>query len=123
MVLIDLDAVNKNWKKEIQDYRKELQKKGLSGEALRIMVNIMNKYREDAINIMLKLEQNYERTLLDGALSSKMVSKIKKHVVNDKKNLTQKEFDAISKKAIDEIAKEIGDTKSKPKKSFSKYKK
>ena len=118
-----MDLLNKNWKKEIQDYRKELQKKGLSKEPLRIMVDIMNKYREDSINIMIKLERNYERTLLDGAISTRIVNKIKKHVVKDKKTLTNKEFDAIKKKAIDEIAKEIGDTKSKTKKSFSKYKK
>ena len=123
MVLIDLDALNKNWKKEIQDYRKDLQKRGLSGEGLRLMVGMMNKYREDAISIMLKVERNYERMLIDGAISNKVVNKIKKHVVKDKKPLTQKEFNAINKKAIDEVAKEMGDKKSKSKKSFSKYKK
>ncbi|NHI92841.1 MAG: hypothetical protein EAX96_10100 [Candidatus Lokiarchaeota archaeon] len=123
MVLLDIDLLDKKWKKEIQEYRNILQKKGLTKEPLRVMIDIMNKYRIDSLNIILELEKKYQQTLIDGAISIRMIKKIKEYVVKENKTLTKKELEEIAKKSYDEIVKEIGDSRTKTKKSFSKYKK
>ncbi|MHA1784618.1 MAG: hypothetical protein ACTSVY_12770 [Candidatus Helarchaeota archaeon] len=123
MDFLDLQALDKRWKDEIKEYRKKLQKMGITKEPLHIMLSIMNSYREDSLKILINMQARLENSLLKGSLSQKLCEKIANHVLKEKKDLTSEDFTKFDNEVKEEIKKVLKKKKKKKKKVWSKYRK
>ena len=120
MSFINLQKIEKSWNDRISDSRKKLQKMGINKEPLRIMVNIMNSYKQDSLNILAKLENEYADDLITGNLARRILTKIDEHVKKKKNSLNSEDFITFEKQSREELKKQF---KSAKKKRLSKYKK